>query len=164
MSDESGGPSAGQLARVENLLAAVRDLMSSLQTMSGQLEFEVMEELRSGQRSGEVAAIERLRVENAQLKEALERRGVIERAKGVLMVACGCDEDAAFHLLVTRSRQERRKVRDVAAELGELATEGDTGRLARLPGLRMVSDQADPLLPRRPGPSVYVADAPRSGE
>jgi hypothetical protein len=161
MPDETGVSGAGQLARVENLLAAVRDLMSSLRTMSGQLEFEVLEGLRSSQRDGELAAIEGLKAENAQLKEALERRGVIERAKGVLMVACGCDEDVAFHLLVTRSRQERRKVRDVAGELVALATNGDTGRLTRLSGLHVVPGQAGP---RRPSGGGHVADAPGGAE
>ncbi len=37
------------------------------------------------------------------LSEAMKQRAVIEQAKGMLMAAQGCDEEAAFGLLVKAS-------------------------------------------------------------
>jgi AmiR/NasT family two-component response regulator len=65
--------------------------------------------------------VEALRVENRQLKEALEARTLIERAKGMLMVRRGCDEATAFQLLVALARKEQRKVRAVAADFADNA-------------------------------------------
>jgi len=63
--------------------------------------------------------VEALRVENRQLKEALEARSVIERAKGILMARRGCDEATAFQLLATLARREQRKVRAIAADFAD---------------------------------------------
>jgi AmiR/NasT family two-component response regulator len=63
--------------------------------------------------------LEALRTENRQLKEALEGRALIERAKGMLMARRGCDEATAFRLLVALSRKQHRKVRAVAADFAE---------------------------------------------
>jgi AmiR/NasT family two-component response regulator len=63
--------------------------------------------------------MEALRAENRQLREALEGRAVIERAKGALMVLHGCGEIDAFDILLAGSRRERRKVRAVAADVLE---------------------------------------------
>jgi len=63
--------------------------------------------------------LEALRTENRQLKEALEGRALIERAKGMLMARRGCDEATAFRMLVTLSREQQRKVRAVAADFAE---------------------------------------------
>lgn len=49
-----------------------------------------------------------------QLESALERRGVIERAKGVLMERHGVDDRAAFELLRTEARNHGRRVLDLA--------------------------------------------------
>jgi hypothetical protein len=131
MTTESTEDRDGQVTRVETLLAAVRDIVSSLHSMSSQLEREVGEVLGERQlrpSGATTAAVEALELENAQLKEALEGRAVIERAKGLLMASYSCDEDAAFHLLVGLSRQERRKLRAVAADLVERHREtGGTG-------------------------------------
>jgi len=54
-----------------------------------------------------------------QLETALERRGVIERAKGILMERHGVDERAAFELLRGHARSRGRKVVDVAASVVE---------------------------------------------
>ncbi len=51
------------------------------------------------------------------LGEAMKRRAVIEQAKGMLMAAQGCDEDAAFELLVQASQRENLKLRDVAQRI-----------------------------------------------
>ena len=49
-----------------------------------------------------------------QLEGALERRGVIERAKGILMERHGVGEREAFELLRDHSRASRRRVVEVA--------------------------------------------------
>ncbi|MFF4501705.1 ANTAR domain-containing protein [Streptomyces sp. NPDC001401] len=65
--------------------------------------------------------VEALRLENRQLREALEGRALIERAKGMLMARRGCDEATAFEILVGLSRKQRRKVRAVAADVADNA-------------------------------------------
>jgi response regulator NasT len=54
-----------------------------------------------------------------QLETALERRAVIERAKGILMERHAIDERAAFGLLRDHARNRGRKVVDVAAAVVE---------------------------------------------
>jgi AmiR/NasT family two-component response regulator len=49
-----------------------------------------------------------------QLETALERRTVIERAKGIVMERHGVDEQAAFELLREHARSSNRRVIDVA--------------------------------------------------
>jgi response regulator NasT len=49
-----------------------------------------------------------------QLETALERRGVIERAKGILMERHGIDDRAAFEMLREHARKTSRSVLEVA--------------------------------------------------
>ncbi len=51
------------------------------------------------------------------LTAAMEHRGVIEQAKGIVMAANRCSPDEAFNLLRERSQAENRKLRDIAMEL-----------------------------------------------
>ncbi|ROP36343.1 ANTAR domain-containing protein [Saccharothrix texasensis] len=51
------------------------------------------------------------------LQRALESRGEIDQAKGVLMAAHGVDEREAFARLVTESQQHNIKLREVARNL-----------------------------------------------
>lgn len=51
------------------------------------------------------------------LAAAMEHRGVIEQAKGMLMAAHRCSADEAFDMLRRRSQAENRKLRDLAADL-----------------------------------------------
>lgn len=60
---------------------------------------------------------EALLEENRQLREALDSRGAIERAKGVLMGRYGCTEQDAFTLLATAARRQHRRVRLIAHDL-----------------------------------------------
>jgi AmiR/NasT family two-component response regulator len=68
--------------------------------------------------------------EVAQLKEALETRGEIGKAQGILMERYGLDADAAFDTLVRLSQHTNRKLRDVSVELVETGAlpEDPTGR------------------------------------
>jgi AmiR/NasT family two-component response regulator len=49
-----------------------------------------------------------------RLESALERRALIERAKGILMERHSIEEDAAFEMLRERSRIDNRKLIDLA--------------------------------------------------
>lgn len=51
------------------------------------------------------------------LRIAMRNRGVIEQAKGMLMLRLDLDEDAAFDYLRTLSNRTNRKLVDVAAEV-----------------------------------------------
>ncbi|MFJ1974120.1 ANTAR domain-containing protein [Streptomyces sp. NPDC087903] len=57
---------------------------------------------------------ESLRVETEQLKEALERRPVIDIARGVLMAVWSCTLEEAWEILVTVSQNANTKVHDIA--------------------------------------------------
>jgi response regulator NasT len=54
-----------------------------------------------------------------QLEGALARRGVIERAKGILMERHGLDERAAFDLMRDHARSHNRKVVEVAQTVAD---------------------------------------------
>lgn len=54
-----------------------------------------------------------------QLEGALERRAVIERAKGILMERHGVDALTAFERLRTHARANRRRVVDVSREVAD---------------------------------------------
>ncbi|HLM35284.1 MAG TPA: ANTAR domain-containing protein [Gaiellaceae bacterium] len=56
----------------------------------------------------------RLQVKVDQLESALERRAVIERAKGIVMERHGLDDRAAFELMRDHARAQSRRVVDVA--------------------------------------------------
>jgi hypothetical protein len=99
--------------------------------------------------------VRRLREEKDGLAQAIQRRAVIEQAKGVLMAREGLDSDAAFARLRRVSRETNRKLADVAAE--ELRRLG-AGRVGARPGglgatVRAVAPprtSARPVLPRPP--------------
>ncbi len=71
------------------------------------------------QRHADVAQLE---VKVEQLQGALERRAVIERAKGMLMERHGIDDRVAFERMRTHARNDRSRVVDVASAVasGEL--------------------------------------------
>jgi GAF domain-containing protein len=52
----------------------------------------------------------------ANLQRALESRGVIDQAKGILMGRQGLSADAAFDMLSRQSQTTNRKLRDLAVE------------------------------------------------
>lgn len=52
-----------------------------------------------------------------QMRQAVESRPIIDQAKGILMHALGCDEEAAFAELRRRSQQSHVKLAEVARDL-----------------------------------------------
>ncbi|ADB53833.1 ANTAR domain-containing response regulator [Conexibacter woesei] len=65
------------------------------------------------------AELTRLETKVDQLEGALERRAVIERAKGILMERHDVDQAAAFERLRTHARAARRRVVDVARDVAD---------------------------------------------
>jgi AmiR/NasT family two-component response regulator len=61
----------------------------------------------------------RLTEQVEQLESALERRGTIERAKGILMERHGVDERQAFELLRQQARRSSRRVFDLARAVAD---------------------------------------------
>ncbi|MET9428417.1 MULTISPECIES: ANTAR domain-containing protein [unclassified Streptomyces] len=59
----------------------------------------------------------RLATEVDQLRRALESRGVIDRAQGMIMALTPCPADRAWQVLVEISQHGNTKLRDVAAAL-----------------------------------------------
>jgi response regulator NasT len=57
---------------------------------------------------------QRLQQETSDLRQALEDRKVIEKAKGILMKNRQLDEDAAFRRLQKLSRDENKKMAEIA--------------------------------------------------
>ncbi|WP_447008466.1 ANTAR domain-containing response regulator [Saccharothrix isguenensis] len=64
----------------------------------------------------------RARGQVAQLQEAMTSRAVIDQAKGIVMAVHRIPADDAFALLVDRSQQENRKLRDLAEHFVDDAT------------------------------------------
>ena len=61
--------------------------------------------------------VQRMRVELAETRRALEERKVIDRAKGILMRAKAIGEDEAYGLMRKAAMDQGRKVADVAQAL-----------------------------------------------
>src|SRR3954463_433471 len=61
--------------------------------------------------------VEELSALVAGLHRAMETRGVIEQAKGILIATTGCSPDEAFEMLRLQSQNENRKVLEIAREL-----------------------------------------------
>jgi AmiR/NasT family two-component response regulator len=58
-----------------------------------------------------------LQRENAELREALETRIVIEQAKGAASARLGVEPDVAFELMRGLARSQRRDLHDFAAQV-----------------------------------------------
>jgi AmiR/NasT family two-component response regulator len=65
------------------------------------------------------AEMQRLNAQVEQLESALERRGTIERAKGILMERHGIGERQAFELLRQQARRSNRRVVDLAGAVAD---------------------------------------------
>lgn len=55
-----------------------------------------------------------LKTEVGNLKDTIETRKILERAKGILMKRLSISEDDAFKLLQAQSQKENKKLRDIA--------------------------------------------------
>ncbi|WP_404189804.1 ANTAR domain-containing protein [Streptomyces tauricus] len=76
------------------------------------------EAAREGARTeGRMPTGEQLLAETEQLKEALERRPVVDMARGVLMAAWSCTAEEGWRILVHVSQHSNTKVHDVAKAL-----------------------------------------------
>jgi response regulator NasT len=64
------------------------------------------------------AEVRELQEQVSRLEGALERRAVIERAKGILMERHGLSERQAFERIRTHARANNRRVVDVAEDIG----------------------------------------------
>jgi two-component system, response regulator / RNA-binding antiterminator len=60
---------------------------------------------------------QKMRMELAATKAALEDRKIIDRAKAILMKARGIDEEAAYALLRKTAMDQKRKVAEIAQQL-----------------------------------------------
>lgn len=60
---------------------------------------------------------ESLKTEVSTLKDAIETRKLVERAKGILMKRCSISEEDAFKLIQTHSQKENKKMRDIAENI-----------------------------------------------
>jgi len=58
-----------------------------------------------------------LKAEVSDLKDAMETRKVVERAKGILMKRCNVSEEDAFKLLQEHSQKENKKMREIAENI-----------------------------------------------
>lgn len=61
------------------------------------------------------------------LRVAMTTRGVIERAKGMLMLREHCDADTAFRMLVDLSQRGHRRLVEVATTMVDAWSAGDSG-------------------------------------
>jgi GAF domain-containing protein len=62
----------------------------------------------------------------AQLQEAMTSRAVIEQAKGVLVATTRCTPERAFDILVKASQRENRKLREIARDLVDRHSRGES--------------------------------------
>ena len=101
--------------QVDEIVAAARAVASTLEQLARSLGRGAVP--GADGLDGSPERWEALCEENRQLREALDSRSAIERAKGILMGRFGYDEQEAFSLLVTTARRRHRKVRMIASEL-----------------------------------------------
>ena len=67
------------------------------------------------------AEFQRLHAENNDLRQALETRKLVERAKGVLMSHKDLSEAEAYKLMRTQSQQRSLPMRDIARSIIDAA-------------------------------------------
>lgn len=58
-----------------------------------------------------------LKSEVSDLKDAMETRKLVEKAKGIVMKRCNLSEEDAFKLLQSHSQKENKKMREVAESI-----------------------------------------------
>jgi hypothetical protein len=118
---------AGRLRLIDSLLSAADDSLSSFQRLLAEVHTEVAQLRREEAEQSRDEEILALRREVEQLREGMNSRAVIERAKGILMQTNELSESESFELLNEMSQRRHRKLRDVAADV---AGGSPTARLA----------------------------------
>ena len=103
--------------QVDELVAAAKAAAFTLEQLAACLGRGTSPAVAVGGTDDPSGRWEALSEENRQLREALDSRSAIERAKGVLMGRFGYSEQEAFAVLVTTARRRHRKVRMIASEL-----------------------------------------------
>jgi hypothetical protein len=123
---------AGRLRLIDSLLSAVDDSLSSFQRLLSEVHTEVARLRREEEEHSRDDEIAALRREIEQLREGMNSRAVIERAKGILMQTNALSEAESFDLLNEMSQRRHRKLRDVAADVasGSPTTRQATARSA----------------------------------
>jgi hypothetical protein len=117
--DELGGRPyvEDRLRMAESLLRAVMDSVAPLQRLLAEAHKELGLALAKELESADQAELTALRREVEQLRDGMASRAIIERAKGILMHGHGLTEPESFELLTEMSQQQKRKLRDIAAEV-----------------------------------------------
>ena len=125
------GPMTQSLPDDERI-SAIRDRIDSLRNQTNALAERALDaathalEARSAARAtcNHAAQAAQMRVELDAvehelegLRTAMQTRGVIEQAKGMLMLQQHCDAETAFATLVSLSQTSHRKLVDVARQL-----------------------------------------------
>ena len=95
-----------QTAHLRDLLADERDRVANARDVAADQRDRIADE--------RVNAAEH---EVAGLRTAMDTRGVIEQAKGMVMLTLKVDAEAAFDVLVQRSQTSHRKLVEVAQEV-----------------------------------------------
>ncbi|MFF3274588.1 ANTAR domain-containing response regulator [Streptomyces chrestomyceticus] len=76
----------------------------------------------ASKRSRDETVVDQLRAENAQLRQALDSRPVIDQARGILMATESCTAEQAWDILRQTSQHTNTKVNEVAGEVVASAT------------------------------------------
>ena len=111
---------ADRVAAMQRRLAAIAQSLDDLEQRR-RTTVAALAESRQPEGQSHVAAL-RAQLSEAEaelngLRIAMANRGVIERAKGMLMVRLCIDEEAAFEHLRQASMRLNRRVADVAADV-----------------------------------------------
>ena len=119
------------LARLADIKARVERIRQDTDTLLTRVRETVAQSRDGRSRAAAQDYITQLRndldaalAEITGLRTAMETRGVIERAKGILMVTLRVDEDAAFQTLVRMSQASHTKVVEVARGVVEAGRDG----------------------------------------
>ncbi|MGY1594273.1 ANTAR domain-containing response regulator [Geodermatophilus sp. SYSU D00708] len=106
-----------RLQLAESLLRAIEEGVLPLQRLLSEVRKEVQRALREELASSRDEEVSALRREVDQLREGMTSRAAIERAKGILMQCHGISESQSFDLLNEMSHRQRRKLRELAADI-----------------------------------------------
>lgn len=107
------------------------------------------------------AEIEELRRQNTELRQALEDRKLVERAKGLLMEWDGCTERDAHRRLQKASMNSRQPVVEIARLLLSVEEVSETeARQAIQQRLHLTRPATTPATGRRPRRAAKAAAPP----